>query len=369
MNTQSQDIIHYLNNYIPSFQKMSRYRDRIISCFKPREFLAGATICKEGEPCFSTFMIREGEVRIIREKSTLEAIAQENGLGKCVDTTLQTKRGYLSDSFAKFNLGQATPGQWIGDDFLVLESTEYAYSAIALTKVSCLELPREEYDTLPREVIRQFRKHILDRRLWIRDRMKNVSSFVDKLMKTTNTVDFSESLAEKKQMFPLANIHAIDSIRKKEISMGLQKPMELHQTKQSSPSLIDYLATERSSQSTTLRSFFRLSDNSPKEECGEVKCTQFSIYKHMSGCIPLSYASSTKPLNLMFPAISKQRLHSLSNKNLAQSSRSIVAEKPIVLPLKFQKKELNAFNIGKKTINLIYTRKDKPPTPNPYSVK
>jgi CRP-like cAMP-binding protein len=283
-------------------------------------------IFKEGEICKSTFMIREGEVRLLKEKSTLEAIAYENGQGKYVDTTLQCKRGFLSESFSKFQLGEAIAGQWIGDDFLVLvNSTTYSYTAIARSKVICLELQREEYDTIPKDILNQFRKHILDRRIWILDRMKNVTHFVDKLMKTTSTVDYSESLAEKKKKLPLATMSAIDAIRKKELCKGMitiQSVPNLLQVKEAYKTRIPSLKIKLTSK---FRSLFRLGE-SVADENNDIGIyddgqSQYNMYKYLSKCTPLSYASSTKPLNFMFPMISKDRSTKLGSKSPKNSPR------------------------------------------------
>ena len=353
---------------------MNRYRDRLAGSFRVREYVAGSEIFKEGADCLSSYLIKEGEVRLLKEKSTVETVASENGQGKYVDTSLQCKRGFLSDSFSKYQLGEAVTGQWIGDDFVVFSNSTYPYTAIAKSKVICLELQKDDYDTIPDELLEPFRKHIIERREWILDRMKNVTQFVDKLMKISNTIDYSDSLEDKKRKLPLATMSVIDAIRKKELSKGLLLNMPsdltlpeipLKEIRKHSLSNVEIKPSQK------IRSLFRLSHPLSYTEsiAKDSTTSQNGIAKYLSKCTPLSYASATKPLNSIFPVIQKEAKPESKLMQSVSFSSHLSPTAGEIKIIRFGKKELNTFSIGKKTICLLSSRKAKPPTPNPYFMK
>ena len=332
---------------------------------KQRELMAGSFMFKEEDDCTSSYLIKEGEVNLVREKFVLDYLAVRNDTGKCADKTLQTKRGYLSRSLEKFQLGVAISGQWIGEDYLMISSNKYLYTAIASTKVVCFEFPKENIEGLPSEIIVTLKGHILERKSWMEKRMKEVGAFVESLIKETQTIDFTENLVEMKKKYPLATLDILDCIRKKKLSPARA---EIKQRIEPTPtisrqSLQQSLSTLSIQKSKKLRSLFRLGEKACMNTLDS--SPQYGLCKYLE-CTPLSYASSTRPLNAMFPIKPKQHIERRMFNN-STKIKPLRIQESLRNSKEYSNKELNSFTIGKKSKNLLPSRRDKPPTPNPFS--
>ena len=331
---------------------------------KQKEYLAGSSIFKEGEECTSSYLIKEGEVNLIREKSVLDYLSAYNDTGKNADKTLQAKRGFLSKSLEKFQLGVAISGQWIGEDYLMISTSKYLYSATASTKVVCFEFPKQNLEGLPSEIIETLKGHILERKSWMNKRMKDVGAFVDSLLKETQTIDFTENMIEMKKKYPLATLDVLDCIRKKKLS-----PTHVTITQNLEPSpAITKLSLQQSLSALNigkyhkLRSLYRLGDKSSMETLEAPMQYGFSKYLE---CTPLSFASSTKPLNGMFPIKPKQNKKKRMFNNRTRVKPLQIGEN-VRRSEDYSNNELGYFCIGKKAINVLACKNTCPPTPNPF---
>jgi len=81
-------MIAFINKAIPYFQKRTRSRDNFIVNIKQQEFLNGTTIFKECDDAKSCFIIKEGEVKLVKDKSTIDYLAKKQKSPIKTDTSL-----------------------------------------------------------------------------------------------------------------------------------------------------------------------------------------------------------------------------------------------------------------------------------------
>ena len=156
-NTQFKALIAFLKDAIPRFEFLSRHsQERLARFFRERTFYPSQLLIKEGTPAVSAFLLREGTCMIISFNTPLIS----SKLHEATRTSLKIKRsslkassckqmnGYMCRSTNMYQFKTAVGKSWIGDDIL-LDMETYQYSVIAKTKVTGLEILKENLAKLP----------------------------------------------------------------------------------------------------------------------------------------------------------------------------------------------------------------------------
>jgi CRP-like cAMP-binding protein len=99
-------------------------------------------LIKEGEIGDKAYLLKEGECIIQSQKNPLTAFEPPHIK---VDTTLKTKRGFLSQSTSSLRFGILESNQWAGEERLLKkEEQPFGYSIIARTPVKAYEITRQD---------------------------------------------------------------------------------------------------------------------------------------------------------------------------------------------------------------------------------
>jgi hypothetical protein len=319
----------------------------------------------------------EGECKIVSEQSIIEKIEKD----KCdtnnlvVDTTLQGKRGYLSNTVSHYQLGSITVNQLFGEDFLILDTGTYFYTVVATTKVKCLELSKEDFTQIPKETIDHFKLEVYNRHKWIETRKIQLHHCLGKIIQIEpQQINFSENLREFKHKYPKANADILNSFRKKEISKMIR--IEAMNSTQFTPPLanIKQESTTNSIMSQTTAHFANKAQIQfdrtlfLRNKIGLQKVDTSILNSPLSNKVQLTHAASSKAsYMLLHPTTSRWRkkkqtalLPTVVRPLFINSLHSNDVEED------FKLKNLCSFRIGKKDINLLSDQRRLLITPNPF---
>ena len=282
-----------------------------------------------------------------------------------IDTSLRPKRGYLSKTLSNFQIGIYTTGQWLGDCCILSDDNYHLYSAVVTTaKFKCFQLSIQEYRLMPPEMKEWFVENAQGKAMWIAQRINHLMNNMNKvLMIDKPNINYNENLYDAKKKHPKASENALLSIRKK----GIQTIMA-----DNSADLLFFksavIVPSSLSESKKMYSISRKnSPNKMDEQKSITEFPKFSISRSENNRNKsiLHQASHTKVLDTLVPISSQdKRVRSVTNFHFS-NPRNLELDEGIAKNLAV--KNLNAFTIGKKSINVLALKNAaKPPTPNPF---
>lgn len=391
-SSQSTEIIEFLYGIIPIFNTLGKYKTRFMSSIVEKEFNMGTSIFNDGTPANYTYLLKEGDVQIVSTNGVSIFKNEHHSPGRKNSTdTLQSKRGFLSQTLSSYQLGIVSKGQWIEDDFILIPHQQnYLYTAIASTKVKAYEFSKIEYDVMPSELKHFFIEQCKQRMRWIMARIDSINNKLNDVIKIDD-VKYDEKVIDAKKKFPNANSDMLSLICKKSMLME-RESLSLHKTSTlpSSPKRINtfklpspFLPTE----SNTLCTFLTATDPKPlpsKTSYHEKSKLQTifnmttrrsqSIATYPSKYFPdrskLCMAATSREINKLMPTFPrtnrrKQNLQLDCPSCYSTQYGSLYSD----IKSSLAKKNLNKFMIGKKIVNLLDLDpgRYKITTPNPFS--
>jgi hypothetical protein len=284
-----------------------------------------------------------------------------------IDTSLRPKRGYLSKTLSNFQIGIYTTGQWLGDCCVLSDDNIHLYSAVVTTaNFKCFQLSIQEYKLMPPEMKEWFVINAQGKAMWIAQRINHLLHNINSVLLIEKpSINYNENLIETKRKHPKASENALLSIRKKGIqnTIGDNSDNILY-----FKSALSTITPSTYIEAKTIHSLSR--KNSPSKFVGLKTVSEFPKFSDSRDSTNrnktiLHQASHTKVLDTLVPVSTQdKRVRSISNFH-STNHRNIELEEGIAKNLAI--KHLNAFTIGKKSINMMELKNAmKPPTPNPF---
>jgi len=336
-----------------------------------------------------------------------------------MDTALRTKRGFLSSTTNTFQFGILEKNQWAGEERLIKEIDEPSgYSIIAKTKVRAFSISKEDAKKKFTKEIMEFIVNLVKQRyIWIKERAKSLTqASVNVAKMDPSDIKYDDNLAELTKKFPTATSYVLTNIRKKSIiaksysgtKIIQQNTLNTARTEQlvlglgkASSSLISPMATQtfhNLAGSTNNSQFMSMTSRGPFQPAHEVTLPSVfptirtlsvcdtqrpnnssTLLKNHKGPPTMCLAASTSKLVraatfapvYQSKSVIRNRTESLSlNRQLISRRGKSKDEVKLNTDFKIEmdKKNLNKFIIGKRTIKITDIYGQRPVTPNPFAI-
>jgi CRP-like cAMP-binding protein len=159
---------------------LNKTKERIANFFNEEIFLAGKTIFDENKMGSSAFLIKEGTVLMISRKSPVSVmytlLLRLNALNNCKTQPIFLKnvRGYLSETAHTHQIGEASVGDWIGDEIIVRKSQPYICTYIAKTQCVLLEIKMGNLNKLSEDLDDSIKLGTHNKLQWFSERFKDI---------------------------------------------------------------------------------------------------------------------------------------------------------------------------------------------------
>lgn len=199
-------LLDFLVKTVPGVRQLGQAgKERVLSFFERCQFKSGDTLLREGEKAQFAFIIEEGECKVVGSQNPLKRPGSAPA------------RGLISKTTSCFNLGLIMPGEWVGEDSILL-TKPMEFSVIASSHLIALKISKEKFlDNLTRDTQTQLKENLGNKIRWREVRKQNISNAI-----LENVID-EEGIAEvaayedAEKNYPKASKLALVNIRKQEI--------------------------------------------------------------------------------------------------------------------------------------------------------
>ena len=198
-------LLEFLVKTVPGVRQLGQAgKERVLSFFERCSFKSGDYLLKEGERAAHAYIIEIGECRMVGSQNPLKRPGSAPA------------RGLISKTTSCFNLGVVMPGEWVGEDSILL-SKPLESSVIASTHLTALRITREKFlDSLTRDTQNMLKEHLNQKIKWREQRKQNISNAI-----LENVIDEEgraevASYVDAEKNYPKASKLALVNIKKQE---------------------------------------------------------------------------------------------------------------------------------------------------------
>ena len=178
------------------------------------------------------YIIKKGECIMQSNRNPLSVLDTRN----CkVDTSLKTKRGFLSRSINTFQIGLLESNQWAGEERVFKKDEQpFDYSIVARTSVEAYEIYKQDARKKLTTELMNYLARIMEQRYnWIELRTKYlIEKTRDVAGMDPSKEKYDDNLAVFHKRYPAASAYAVTNIRKKHLLSKAQsvKPLPVLKT-------------------------------------------------------------------------------------------------------------------------------------------
>lgn len=198
-------LLEFLVKTVPGVRQLGQAgKEKVLGYFERCTFKSGDYLLKEGERAAYAYIIETGECRMVGSQNPLKRPGSAPA------------RGLISKTTSCFNLGVVMPGEWVGEDSILL-SKPLESSVIASTHLTALRITREKFlDNLTRDTQNTLKDHLSQKIKWREQRKQNISNAI-----LENVIDEEgkaevASYIDAEKNYPKASKLALVNIKKQE---------------------------------------------------------------------------------------------------------------------------------------------------------
>ncbi|CAG9317014.1 unnamed protein product [Blepharisma stoltei] len=201
---ESIKVLDFLVKTVPGLRQLGHAsKERILKLFEICTFKNGDTILQEGVHATHAFIIEEGQCRQV-------------SAGNSSRPSTSRARGLISKTTSTYNFGLVMPGQWIGEDSVLLNKP-MDLSVIAATVVKALKISKEKFlEGLTRDTQHALKENLIKKLEWREHRKSDISQTIYSTLFIDNFTETINAQEQIEKNYPTASKMALTSIQRRE---------------------------------------------------------------------------------------------------------------------------------------------------------
>ncbi|OMJ66121.1 hypothetical protein SteCoe_37144 [Stentor coeruleus] len=199
-------LLEFLVKTVPGVRQLGQAgKERVLSLFEKCQFKSGDTLLREGEKAPYAFIIEEGECKVVGSQNPIKRPGSAPA------------RGLMSKTTSCYNLGVIMPGEWAGEDSILL-SKPMEFSVIASSHLLALRISKEKFsENLTKDTQNLLKENLGNKMRWREIRKQNISNaIIENVIDEEGRAEVA-SYEDAEKNYPKATKLALVNIRKQEI--------------------------------------------------------------------------------------------------------------------------------------------------------